>query len=174
MEWLRIRASLGVFLRKSSSPNGGLVSMVCDIGPCRPMGSCGFPNPRAPVVPSFRRCLGWVSRVQIPSEEVLGAPGNRFFNGRLNSSRFFHRMLTGQENAPSHEVASTQCTQYPSAIFHVPYTPWDWNICRSIDPANHHPWPFLGSPQSHGAFGCPTLPRLGRFGGRSAGESSTT
>ena len=34
----------------------------------------------------------------------------------------------------------------------IPDTPWDCNICRSIDPW-HHPWPFLGSPdwQSHGS-----------------------
>ena len=31
----------------------------------------------------------------------------------------------------------------------IPYTPWDYHICRSVDPPNHHPWPdrqSYGSP----------------------------
>ena len=39
-------------------------------------------------------------------------------------------------------------TRQGKGSVYIPYAPWDCHICLYIDPPNHHPWPFLGSPMA--------------------------
>ena len=51
---------------------------LADLKDYRKQNQKHLPKPRPPVVPSEKVGLGWVWRVQIPSEEVLGALGFMF------------------------------------------------------------------------------------------------